>query len=50
MLTSKGDLNPSNIKKYYGVIVQSLLAVALLLSGGLKSLQTASVVAAFLLY
>ncbi|HCQ91694.1 MAG TPA: choline transporter [Clostridium sp.] len=47
MLTSKGDLNPSNTKKILWGLVQSLLAVALLLSGGLKSLQTASVVAAF---
>jgi len=47
MLTSKGDLNPSNTKKILWGLVQSLLAVALLLAGGLKSLQTASVGAAF---
>ncbi|WP_246583162.1 glycine betaine uptake BCCT transporter [Clostridium simiarum] len=47
MLTSKGDLNPSNRKKIIWGLVQSLLATALLLAGGLKSLQTASVAAAF---
>lgn len=47
MLTSDGDLNPSNSKKIIWGIIQSLLATALLLAGGLKSLQTASVAAAF---
>ncbi|MBU3210634.1 BCCT family transporter [Clostridium algidicarnis] len=47
MLTSKGDLNPSNRKKIVWGLVQSLLATSLLLAGGLKSLQTASVAAAF---
>lgn len=47
MFTSGGDLNPSNKKKFMWGIIQSLLAMVLLLSGGLKSLQTISVVAAF---
>ncbi len=47
MLSSNGDLNPSNKKKIIWGILQALLATALLLSGGLASLQTASVVAAF---
>ncbi|KYH33991.1 glycine betaine transporter OpuD [Clostridium tepidiprofundi DSM 19306] len=47
MLTSEGDLNPSNFKKIIWGLVQALLATALLISGGLKSLQTASVAAAF---
>lgn len=47
MFTSGGDLNPSNKKKFMWGIIQSLLATVLLLSGGLKSLQTISVVAAF---
>ncbi len=47
MLTSEGDLNPSNFKKILWGIVQALLATVLLLAGGLSSLQTASVAAAF---
>nr|WP_038266283.1 BCCT family transporter [Peptoclostridium litorale] len=47
MLTSEGDLNPSNQKKIIWGLFQSLLATALLLAGGLKSLQTISVAAAF---
>ena len=47
MLTSQGDLNPSNKKKIIWGIVQSLLATSLLLAGGLQALQTASVAAAF---
>lgn len=47
MLTSNGDLNPSNSKKITWGLIQSLLATALLLAGGLASLQTASVAAAF---
>ena len=47
MFTSGGDLNPSTRKKVIWGLVQSLLATALLLSGGLKALQTASVAAAF---
>lgn len=47
MFTSHGDLNPSNAKKIIWGLVQSVLATALLLSGGLKPLQTISVAAAF---
>lgn len=47
MFTSHGDLNPSNGKKIIWGLVQSVLATALLLSGGLKPLQTISVAAAF---
>ena len=47
MLTSEGDLNPSNNRKILWGLVQSLLATSLLLSGGLEALQTASVAAAF---
>ncbi len=47
MLTSKGDLDPSKQKKFIWGIVQALFATALLLSGGLNALQTASVAAAF---
>jgi glycine betaine transporter len=47
MLTSDGDLNPSSSKKTVWGIIQALLATGLLLAGGLKSLQTASVAAAF---
>lgn len=47
MLTSEGDLNPSKQKQFIWGIVQALFATALLLSGGLNALQTASVAAAF---
>lgn len=47
MLTSDGDLDPSGSKKTIWGIIQALLATGLLLAGGLKSLQTASVAAAF---
>ncbi|WP_278246857.1 BCCT family transporter [Peptoclostridium acidaminophilum] len=47
MFTSEGDLNPSNQKKIIWGLFQSLLATALLLAGGLQSLQTISVAAAF---
>lgn len=47
MLTSGGDLNPSNQKKIFWGLVQSALAAVLLLAGGLKPLQTISVAAAF---
>ncbi len=47
MFTSNGDLNPSRGKKYLWGIAQALLATALLISGGLEALQTASVAAAF---
>ncbi|SHD75988.1 glycine betaine uptake BCCT transporter [Schnuerera ultunensis] len=47
MFTSEGNLNPSNNKKILWGLIQSLFAAALLLSGGLEALQTASVAAAF---
>lgn len=47
MFTSGGDLNPVTSKKLLWGIVQSTLATALLLSGGLGALQTASIAAAF---
>lgn len=47
MLSSHGDLNPKvSIKVIWGFI-QSGMAYALLLAGGLQVLQTASIVAAF---
>ena len=47
MFTSGGDLNPSNTKKIIWGVVQALLAIALMLAGGLKTLQIGSVAAAF---
>lgn len=47
MFTSNGDLNPSNQKKIIWGIVQAGLAIALLLSGGLQTLQMVSIVSAF---
>ncbi|WP_432407744.1 glycine betaine uptake BCCT transporter [Wukongibacter sp. M2B1] len=47
MFTSGGDLNPSNSKKIVWGVVQALLALALLIAGGLKTLQIGSVAAAF---
>lgn len=47
MFTSEGNLNPSNQKKIIWGLFQSILATALLLAGGLQSLQTISVAAAF---
>ncbi|MGL5329858.1 MAG: BCCT family transporter [Peptostreptococcaceae bacterium] len=47
MFTSDGDLNPSNKKKITWGIIQALLAIVLLLSGGLETLQTVSIVSSF---
>lgn len=47
MFTSNGDLNPSKIKKILWGLAQSLFATILILSGGLKSLQTVAIVADF---
>lgn len=47
MLSSHGSLNPPTYKKVIWGIMQSLLAIGLLLSGGLKPLQTFSIIAAF---
>ena len=46
MLSSKGDLNPSNKIKLSWGILQSSIAIVLLLSGGLNGLQTASIITA----
>ena len=45
--TTNGDLNPPNAVKFTWGIIQSLTAGVLLFSGGLKGLQTASILAAF---
>ena len=47
MMSSNGDLNPSTSRKLIWGAIQSALALSLMLSGGLKVLQTASIVAAF---
>lgn len=46
MLSADGTLDPSNRVKITWGILQSTIAVVLLLSGGLEGLQTASIVAA----
>lgn len=47
MLSSEGNLNPPKAKKVIWGIVQSMFAIGLLIAGGLKPLQTISIVAAF---
>lgn len=47
MLTTNGDINPPNSKKILWGIIQSVMAVGLLMAGGLKPLQTISLAAAF---
>lgn len=47
MMTRNGELNPDTKTKVIWGIVQSLMALALMLSGGLQVLQTGSIVAAF---
>lgn len=46
--SSGGDLNPPNSRKIIWGITQSIMAIGLLIAGGLKPLQTLSIVAAFL--
>ncbi|MFF0829920.1 BCCT family transporter [Brevibacillus sp. NPDC003359] len=46
MLSSNGNLDPSNRVKVTWGVLQSAIAIVLLLSGGLEGLQTASIVAA----
>ncbi|MVP01105.1 glycine betaine uptake BCCT transporter [Paenibacillus lutrae] len=46
MLTSDGKLNPSNRVKITWGVLQSAIAMVLLISGGLGALQTASIIAA----
>ncbi len=47
MLSSNGDMNPPKGKKIVWGLIQSIMAIGLLISGGLKPLQTISIVAAF---
>lgn len=47
MFSQHGELNPSKKKMLIWGILQAVIAFALMLSGGLKALQTASVAAAF---
>lgn len=47
MMSQNGELNPDLKRKVLWGSVQSLLALSLMLSGGLKMLQTASIAAAF---
>ncbi len=47
MLTSKGNINPPNNKKIMWGIIQSVMAIGLLMAGGLQPLQTISLAAAF---
>jgi glycine betaine transporter len=47
MMSSNGDLNPTTKRKLIWGSIQSALALSLMLAGGLKMLQTASIVAAF---
>lgn len=44
MLSSEGKLNPTNRIKITWGVLQSLIAIVLLISGGLKGLQTASII------
>ena len=46
-LTTHGNLNPPNPVKFTWGIIQSVAAAVLLWSGGLKGLQTGSIIAAF---
>lgn len=45
--TTSGELNPPNPIKFVWGVVQSAAAAVLLLSGGLKGLQTAAIIVAF---
>lgn len=47
MFSSEGDMNPGNSKKIFWGVIQALLALVLLMTGGLGALQTCSIVAAF---
>lgn len=47
MLTTRGNLNPPNAIKFTWGVIQSVAAAVLLWSGGLKGLQTGSILAAF---
>lgn len=47
MMTSGGDLNPAAGLKIIWGIIEGAVAITLLLAGGLKALQTASIASAF---
>lgn len=47
MLSSEGDIEPSNGKKVLWGVVLTAMAIGLLIAGGLKPLQTISIAAAF---
>ena len=47
MLSSEGNMNPPRAKKIVWGLLQSFMSIGLLVSGGLKPLQTISIVAAF---
>ena len=47
MLSSEGNMNPSNVKKVLWGIVLTVMAIGLLIAGGLQPLQTISIAAAF---
>lgn len=46
MLSSNGKLNPGNLVKIIWRILQSAIAIVLLICGGLQVLRTASIVTA----
>lgn len=46
-LSSQGSLNPPKNRMFFWGIVQSVMAVGMLIAGGLKPLQTVSIAAAF---
>ena len=47
MFSSDGNLDPSNRRKISWAVIIALLAVGLLISGGLNAIQTISLVIAF---
>lgn len=47
MLSSNGSLNPKNSKKLVWGIIQATLTITFLFAGGLKMLQTVSIITAF---
>ena len=47
MTTSDGNLNPPNSKKIFWGVLVALVALALILAGGLEMIQTISIVIAF---
>lgn len=47
MMSSNGELNPSNYKKFLWGVILALLAIILLITGGLESIKTMSVATSF---